>query len=82
MTTAALGTEFELDTLDGKKTVTINADSIVTPTDSQFAGATPVKFHSDTDEPYPSGLDTFMGEHCGLRVLADREGARDRAVPA
>ena len=25
MTTAALGTEFELDTLDGKKTVTINA---------------------------------------------------------
>lgn len=47
------------------QTVTINADSIVTPTDSQFAGATPVKFHSDTDEPYPSGLDTFMASIVG-----------------
>lgn len=42
------------------QTVTVRADAIVTPTDSQFAGATPVKFHSDSAEPYPSGLDTFM----------------------
>lgn len=45
--------------------VTVRADAPVVPTDSQFAGATPMKFHSDTKEPYPSGLDSFMASIVG-----------------
>ena len=47
------------------QTLTVRSDAVVTPTDSQFAGATPVKFHADTDEPYPTGLDAFMATIVG-----------------
>lgn len=47
------------------QTVSMRGDATVVPTDSQFAGASPVKFRADKNEPYPSGLDTFMASIVG-----------------